>query len=295
MTAIIDEMVKIENSGFAPVLIAVIVVIIVVSVSVTVVLVAVSSGGGGGGSFGNAVITGLYDAEGNLITNGGTTGQRIQRISGTVENPDAGNTQEFAGTVYLVFNGQEEEIPVSYVSDEWIFYETRVLTRGANTFRIIVRDLQGNTAAQSDVFTVYADIPPMDIWIQLTWNTDYNDVDLHVWDPDMNHCYYGNKSGIPGAELDVDDVNGYGPEHFTMQSARAGNYIVKVRYYSANGVQENTEATVRIRIAEGTERVFRHTFGYEDQTIETSFETTYGYDWVVATLSMDGSGGGTIS
>ncbi|MEM2875208.1 MAG: hypothetical protein QW567_04250, partial [Candidatus Hadarchaeales archaeon] len=159
MGYISDQMVKIGQSGFAPLLVAVVIVVIVVSVSVSVVLVVVSSGGGG--SFGHAVITGLYDAEGNLITNGGTTDQRIQRISGTVENPDVSSTQEFAGTVYLVFNGQEEEIPVSYVGNEWTFYETRVLTRGTNTFRIIVRDLQGNTAAQSDVFTVYADIPPM--------------------------------------------------------------------------------------------------------------------------------------
>jgi uncharacterized protein YfaP (DUF2135 family) len=296
----------------------VILVIVIAVVGVGAYLLLKGGGGGGGGAFGDAYIAGLLDEDGNLTANGGTTTQRIQYIKGTVKNPQAGQTAliamllssqtTFNGKVYLKFNGSDEEIPVyddgthedaTAGDDIWTFKEARVLISGTNTFQITVKNLAGGIVAQSEVFTVNADIPVMDIWIQLTWNTDQTDVDLHVWDPNNEHTYYGQKTeaegGIPGAELDVDDIDGYGPEHFTMQSAQAGNYVVKVRYYSAYGVYENTTATVRISIAGGAYYTYTHTFTPDDVTTETSYDTTYGYDWHVATLSMTGTGGGTVT
>jgi len=281
---------------------------------IVIIVIVVAAGAGtyflvlkGPGAFGDAYITGLVDENGNVIVSGGTTDQRVQQIKGTVKNPQPGETT-FKGKVYLNFNGVDEEIPAyddgthddTTVGDGiWAFKETRVLISGTNTFRITVKDEAGNVVVQSEEFTVTANIPVMDIWIQLTWDTDGTDVDLHIWDPDNEHTYFGQKTeaagGISGAELDVDDVNGYGPEHFTMQSAQVGDYVVKVRYYSAHGVTANTTATVRISIAGGAYHTYTHTFTPDDVTTETGYSTTYGYDWHVATLSMTGTGGGTVT
>ena len=52
--------------------------------------------------------------------------------------------------------------------------------------------------------------------IRLSWNTDATDIDLHVFDPLGNHASYVDQLGIPGANIDVDDTDGFGPEIFTM-------------------------------------------------------------------------------
>lgn len=301
-----------DKRGIAPVIIAVI-VIVVVTVSVVVpvvVLIAISQSVA---PFGDAYVVGLLDENGGTTANGGTTTQRIQYIQGTVNNPEPGQAT-FKGNVYVKFNDLDEEIPVyddgthgdNKAGDGiWTFKEPRVLASGANTFQIIVKDEAGNVAAQSEVFSVTADIPVMDIWIELTWSTDRTDFDLHVWGPDNKHTYWNHKNAnyppygvggaISGAQLDFDDTSGYGPEHFTMQNAEAGDYIVKVRYYYHNYVTVDTMATVRINIAGGQSQIYMHTFNLNDETSEEDFTVTQGYDWHVATLSMTGTGGGTVT
>jgi hypothetical protein len=69
----------------------------------------------------------------------------------------------------------------------------------------------------------------------LTWETDANDVDLHVYDRQGNHAFYGAKTLPTGGELFADVTTGYGPECFALSdpSARAaGPYRLWVNYYS---------------------------------------------------------------
>jgi hypothetical protein len=69
----------------------------------------------------------------------------------------------------------------------------------------------------------------------LTWETDANDVDLHVYDRKGNHAYYEAKTLPTGGELFADVTTGYGPECFAVSdpAARAaGPYRVWVNYYS---------------------------------------------------------------
>jgi uncharacterized protein YfaP (DUF2135 family) len=49
------------------------------------------------------------------------------------------------------------------------------------------------------------------ITVTLTWDIQ-PDIDLHVFEPNF-HVYYSAKNGQNGF-LDVDDTNGYGPEHY---------------------------------------------------------------------------------
>jgi hypothetical protein len=69
------------------------------------------------------------------------------------------------------------------------------------------------------------------ITITLTWG-DQPDIDLHVYEPGGDHVYYANQQGNSGF-LDVDDVDGRGPEHYYVacDSLSTGTYQVGVNYY----------------------------------------------------------------
>jgi hypothetical protein len=47
---------------------------------------------------------------------------------------------------------------------------------------------------------------------QLRWE-DYDDMDLHITEPNSGHVYYSAKTGYYG-HLDLDDTDGLGPEHY---------------------------------------------------------------------------------
>ncbi|MEX3073756.1 YfaP family protein [Vibrio alginolyticus] len=65
----------------------------------------------------------------------------------------------------------------------------------------------------------------------LEWGSE-PDVDLHVFEPNGSHVYYRAKQGQVGF-LDLDDTNGYGPEHYTLpcDNIEEGTYRVGVNYY----------------------------------------------------------------
>jgi hypothetical protein len=76
------------------------------------------------------------------------------------------------------------------------------------------------------------------ITVTLTWG-DQPDVDLHVLEPGGAHVYYANLQGTSGF-LDLDDVTGFGPEHYfaSCSSLQPGPYQIGVNYY--NGFQPET-------------------------------------------------------
>ena len=68
----------------------------------------------------------------------------------------------------------------------------------------------------------------------LTWETDANDVDLHVWDRQGVHAYYDQPTLASGGELYDDVTTGYGPECFTIRAPErrpAAPYRLAVHYY----------------------------------------------------------------
>ena len=113
--------------------------------------------------------------------------------------------------------------------------------------------------------TIFA-IPSQLIHIQLVWDTDTSDMDLHLlhqnaqgqwgmgsqnqpWD-----CYFANKTPSWGVgvestpSLDIDDINGYGPENINLDNPEDDHvYSVGVQYYDPHEAGESI-ATVRIYI-----------------------------------------------
>jgi tetratricopeptide (TPR) repeat protein len=93
--------------------------------------------------------------------------------------------------------------------------------------------------------------------ITLTWDTDGNDVDLHVVDPAGHHVYYAQKEAPSGIRLLEDITQGFGPEVVRTDRVLPGAYHVGVNYYNAGPmgvsrgmivVMEPAGTDVRVRI-----------------------------------------------
>jgi tetratricopeptide (TPR) repeat protein len=69
--------------------------------------------------------------------------------------------------------------------------------------------------------------------ITLAWETDANDVDLHVVDPDGEEVYYSHQDSRSGLELYEDVTQGLGPEVVRTPKTLSGTYHVGVRYFNA--------------------------------------------------------------
>src|SRR5205823_14390069 len=69
----------------------------------------------------------------------------------------------------------------------------------------------------------------------LNWETDANDVDLHITDGAGAHAYFRSRTLPSGGELYADVTTGYGPECFTIRvppKARQYPYHLQAHYYA---------------------------------------------------------------
>ena len=135
-------------------------------------------------------------------------------------NPFTGNT------AIITLNGLDYEIDVYY---GYIYVDISIAA-GENTIQLRANSTNGDTGV-SDVITVYGDFTAPEIEVVLWWNTPTSDLDLHAWNPAGDHCYYLNMN-IPDGSLDIDDVDGYGPETFAVPTANVGIYEIQVNCYS---------------------------------------------------------------
>lgn len=67
----------------------------------------------------------------------------------------------------------------------------------------------------------------------LNWETDANDVDLHVYDGQAGHAWYSSRHLASGGDLYADVTTGYGPECFAVfGKPSAFPYTVQAHYYA---------------------------------------------------------------
>jgi len=97
-------------------------------------------------------------------------------------------------------------------------------------------DSAAKTAAEIDAALKAAGGAPQDtptVRFLLSWETDANDVDIHVHDARGGHAYYSSKVLPSGGELYADITNGFGPECFTISGQpAAAPYRLRAHYYS---------------------------------------------------------------
>lgn len=157
------------------------------------------------------------------------TSDRFTTIAGTIEN--------FDGTqAILDVNGDQQTIAVTGNT----FHDVAVLTVGENVVQV---SAEGEGGIGSDSVTINCTATSANLWVRLTWDQDNTDVDLYITEPGPNHftCWYSEKvSPDTGAQLDLDDVTGFGPEHYYLSVEEghtlwSGKYEIDVHYYSDHG------------------------------------------------------------
>jgi tetratricopeptide (TPR) repeat protein len=83
--------------------------------------------------------------------------------------------------------------------------------------------------------------------VTLAWETDANDVDLHVIDPKGEECYYSHRATASGLSLYQDITQGLGPEVVRTEKLEKGLYDIGVRYFSAGPMGVSRGIIVVIR------------------------------------------------
>jgi hypothetical protein len=102
-------------------------------------------------------------------------------------------------------------------------------------------------------------------WAQFTlvWGEEPRDIDSHLWTPMIEgytyEVYYGYPGAVdtpPFANLDVDDVTSYGPEHVTIHDNFTGTYTYAVYHFSGEGTIATSGASVSLLRPDGTVQAF---------------------------------------
>lgn len=88
----------------------------------------------------------------------------------------------------------------------------------------------------------------LDVRISMSWDADLTDVDLHVFEPDGGHAFYGHNRTIIGGLVSRDFTQGYGPEEYVLRKAMPGKYIVKAHYYGSHQQTINGPCTVTVTV-----------------------------------------------
>lgn len=186
------------------------------------------------------------------------------------------NTAITIGQLQTIVNGLIYEIQVEA---DGSFEQEIPLDPGSNTIQLRVFDDHGH-AGTSAILRVTVTLPRIDLRVILSWDTEGTDVDLHMFqrtaaegnvvaDFDYwgshdlpRHVWYWNKlpedfgnGPTENPALDIDDMDGFGPETILLQKAASGHYHIWVHYYDAYSYgfgEVDSKATVRIVVNGGT-------------------------------------------
>lgn len=129
---------------------------------------------------------------------------------------------------------------------------------GSFTLGLIVTDDRGAQSTECQV-TINA-VPREGLHVQLTWDRPDNDIDLHLarggttgslpW-CSADDCYFAGTNrnwggGNKNPSLDIDDLEGFGPENINIEAPADGDYTVGVGMYT-----HDSDATVTVKIFVG--------------------------------------------
>lgn len=112
-------------------------------------------------------------------------------------------------------------------------------------------------------------IQTADLVITMMWNTDRTDVDLHVVEPTGEECYYDHPQTRIGGRVTRDVTEGFGPEMYTLPSAKHGNYKIMANYFGTDANRTNVRSKVYITVYENfggkRERISKKTITLSNQ------------------------------
>ncbi|MEI6233428.1 MAG: VIT domain-containing protein [Planctomycetota bacterium] len=126
-------------------------------------------------------------------------------------------------------------------------------------FGYVLRAWRKKDAANSDELVARAARANVDLLrsdalrVTMCWETDANDVDLHVVDPNGEECFYQHKNNASGLELYSDQTQGLGPEVVRTSKALPGTYNIGVNYFSAGPMGVSRGVVVVFKPTDGVE------------------------------------------
>jgi uncharacterized protein YfaP (DUF2135 family) len=130
---------------------------------------------------------------------------------------------------------------------------------GPGSNGVEVRDSAGRTLRRAQFFEANRGTASARVRVILSWDDPQAELDLHVITPDGQHAFFGRPVLTNGGGLDVDSVDGAGPEMFSMTAPQQGAYHVYVNYwgnFGAGGYHFDESTRQRDLITAGITLVF---------------------------------------
>ncbi|MET1079230.1 MAG: DUF2135 domain-containing protein [Pseudomonas sp.] len=166
----------------------------------------------------------------------------------------------------LVVNGNP--LPL-YTDSEGRFVRPYAMGAGSNS--VEVRSAEGQSLKRVQFYEANGSKTPARLRIALGWDDPKAELDLHVVTPDGQHAFWADPVMDNGGGLDVDSVDGPGPEMFSMAAPLRGTYLVFVNYWGnlgsggynfKEGSNQNEVITAQINLvfSENTPNEKRETF-----------------------------------
>ena len=155
----------------------------------------------------------------SLIDRGAQSGRRM--IRGELEK--AGKNRPVHK---LVVNGNPTPL---YTDDDGRY--ARAYSFGSGSNSIEIRSPDGKPVKRVQFYEADRSRPQPMIRVIAAWDDSQAEVDLHVVTPDGQHAFWSHPTLSNGGGLDVDTVDGPGPENFMMTSPMRGLYQVWINYW----------------------------------------------------------------
>jgi uncharacterized protein YfaP (DUF2135 family) len=106
---------------------------------------------------------------------------------------------------------------------------------GPGSNGVEVRSPDGQVRRRVQFYEADPGRPRAAIRMVLGWDDEQAEVDLHVLTPDGQHAFWAQPVLANGGGLDVDSVDGAGPEMFSMVAPLRGAYHAYVNYWGNFG------------------------------------------------------------
>lgn len=238
-----------------------------------------------------------------------TTPLTTVRLTATVTSDRTIVSREWTLVDAPASSGRNEPMPRNELTTEF-----RPDVAGDYRLQFVARDAAGQEGRCQ--VTIHA-VPREALRVEMFWNPpdrscdrpgapprpacDASDVDLHLlhasrgrWASSPDDCFYANcvRGGLewdaPGPEdnprLDIDDVEGFGPENINVDRAGSSSYRIGVHFYAGDG---RSEAEVYVLVYCGTSTPV-HRFG--PVTLRARGSPSENDFWIVADVVMQPSG-----
>jgi tetratricopeptide (TPR) repeat protein len=77
-----------------------------------------------------------------------------------------------------------------------------------------------------------------ELQVELMWDANYTDVDLHVGEPGGEEVFYRHMTSQSGGRLSTDVTSGFGPETYTTPRLASGPYEISLTYYGGDTTRQ---------------------------------------------------------